>query len=243
MIVTAPENRPVIAGPTITLTRFHVTGYVRSQRALYPLVVVACFVILMLVQSPGPAHGAALTVGTFADIAVFMVPIWAWTARALLDTTPDVQADLTVLAVGRRTTTAVAGLIAAYCVNVALAVIMLAVPLMQGFYYHVSAAATLAGVALQPLAAVPATLLGAWTSRAVIRTPAISLLALVGGSVLLLLLSMGPLAWLSVPVIEWLRAAHRGEAAFVADFPAVAARVALWSVAVGAAYLWTRRRR
>lgn len=227
----------------VTLTRFQVTGYVRSQRALYPLVVVACFVVLMLVQSPGQEHGAALTVGTFADIAAFMVPIWAWAARALLDTTPDVQRDLATLAVGDRTTAAVSGVLAAYGVNVTLAVIMLAVPLMQALAFHVGTSALLAGVALQPLAAVPATLLGAWTSRAVIRSPALSTLALLGGSVLLLLLSMGPLAWLSLPMIEWLRAAHHGEAAFAADFPGVALHILLWSGAVAAAYVWIRRRR
>jgi hypothetical protein len=226
-----------------TLIRFQVAGYVRSQRALYPMIVVACFVILILVQSPGAAHGAALTVGTFGDIAAFMLPIWAWTARALLDTAPDVQADLSVLAVGRRTTAAIAGLLSAYGVNAALAVIMAAVPLMQAFAFHVGGQAMLEGVALQPLVAVPATLIGAWTCRAVISSPALSVLALVGGCVLLLVLSMGPLAWLSVPITGWLRAAHHDEAAFTKDFPALASHIALWSAAVAAAYLWTRRRR
>jgi hypothetical protein len=68
------------------------------------------------------------------------------------------------------------------------------------------------------------------------------MLALVGGSVLILLLSMGPVAWVSLPMIEWLRAAHRGEAAFTADLPTVVAHIALWSIAAAAAYVWTRRR-
>jgi hypothetical protein len=224
------------------LTWFQVSGYVRSQRALYPMVVVACFVLLMLVQSPGPEHGAALTVVTFADIAAFMVPVWAWTARALLDTAPDMQGDLSALAVGGRTPAAVAGVIAAYGVNLALALAMLAVPLLQGLGFHVGTPALLAGVALQPLVAVPATLLGAWTSRPVIRSPALSLPALLGGSVLILLLSMGPLAWLSIPMIGWLRAAHHGEAAFAADLPGVALHIVLWSCVVAAAYVWRRRR-
>jgi hypothetical protein len=224
----------------IALTRFQVAGYVRSQRALYPMVVVACFVLLMLVQSPGPEHGAALTIGTLGDIAAIMVPIWAWTARALLDTAPDVQGDLSTLAVGRPAPAA--GLIAAYGVNVALAVIMLAAPLLQGLAFDADSSALLAGVALQALVAVPSTLLGAWTSRAVIRSPALSVLALLGGSMLILVLSMGPLAWLSIPMIEWLRAAHGGPAAFTADFPGVTLHIVLWSVVVAGAYLWTRRR-
>jgi hypothetical protein len=226
----------------IALTRFHLYGYVRSQRALYPLVVAALFVVLMLVQSPGPAHGAELTVGTYGDIAAFMVPIWAWTARALLDTEPDVQGHLSALAVGRRSTPATAGLVAAYGANVVLGLVMLAVPVLQGIGFHVGGSAMLAGVALQPLAAVPATLLGALTSRAVIASPALSILALLGGCVLILLLSMGPLAWLSLPMIEWLRAAHHGEAAFTGAFPGVALHIALWSVAATAVYVWIRRR-
>ena len=252
MTAATPRSSPTMIASTssqlspvrmIALTRFQVAGYVRAQRALYPMVVVACFVILMLVQSPGQEHGAELTIVTFADIAAFMVPVWAWTARSLLDTTPDVQGDLSALAVGGRTTAAVAGVIAAYGVNFALAVVMLAIPLMQGLSFHVGTTALLAGVALQPLVAVPATMLGAWTSRSVIRSPALSVLALIGGSVLILMLSMGPLSWLSLPMIEWLRAAHRGEAAFTADFPGAALHIALWSSAAAAAYLWIRRRR
>ncbi|HEX6469368.1 MAG TPA: hypothetical protein VF069_09755 [Streptosporangiaceae bacterium] len=224
------------------LIRFQVTGYVRSQRALYPMIVVACFVILVLVQSPGQEHGAALTVGTFGDIAAFMVPIWGWTARALLDTAPDVQADLSALAVGRRTTATIAGLISAYGMNVALAAVMVAVPLVQAFAFHVGGPAMLAGVALQPLAAGPATLLGAWTCRAVIRSPALSALALVGGCLVLLVLSMGPLAWLSIPMVGWLRAAHHDEGAFTAGFPGLAVHLVLWWAAAAAVYIWFRRR-
>lgn len=226
----------------ITLTRFHLYGYVRSQRAVYPLVVVALFVILMLVQNPGPAHGAELTVMTFGDVAALMVPIWAWTTRALLDTEPDVQGQLSVLAVGRRSTHTLAGLIAAYGANVALAALVLAVPVIQGLGFHVGTSAMLVGVALQPLAAVPATLLGALTSRAVIASPALSILALLCGCVLILLLSMGSLAWLSIPMIGWLRAAHDGAATFTGTFPGIAGHIALWSAVVAAAYLWIRRR-
>jgi hypothetical protein len=223
------------------LVRFQVSGYVRSQRALYPLVMVALLIFLILVQWPGSEHGAELTVVTFADIAAFMVPIWAWTARAVLDTQPDVQRDLSTTAVGRRPTAATAGLLAAYGVNVALAAAMLVIPVVQAFYYDVEPSALLVGIALQPLVAVPATLLGAWTTRAVIPSSAISFMVLLGSTVLNLLLSMGPLAWLSIPMIEWLRAAQDGQPAFTAAFPSVTLHIAAWSAVVTAAYILTPR--
>jgi hypothetical protein len=227
----------------IALVRFQVSGYVRSQRALYPLVVVALLVILMLLQSPGAEHGAALTVGTLGDLAALMVPIWAWTARALLDTEPDVQRDLSALAAGGRWAPPIAGLLAAYGTNVALAAMTLAVPVVHGLTFDVGAAVLLAGIALQLLVAVPATLLGGWTARAVIPSPAISMLVLLGGCLMILLVSMGPLAWLSIPMIDWLRAARDGPAVFAAAFPGLALHIAAWSAVVGAAYVGIRRRR
>jgi hypothetical protein len=226
----------------IALVRFRVSGYVRSQRALYPLIVVALLVFLMLIQSPGAEHGARLTVGTLGDLAAIMVPIWAWTARALLDTEPDVQRDLSALAAGRPWTSVVAGLLAAYGTNAALAGMTLAVPVVHGLTFNVGAPALLAGAALQLLVAVPATLLGGWTARALIPSPAISTLILLGGCLMLLLLSMGPLAWLSIPMIEWLRAARTGPAAFTSAFPGVALHIAGWSAVVGAAYIGIRGR-
>lgn len=70
-----------------------------------------------------------------------------------------------------------------------------------------------------------------------------SILALLGGCVGILLLSMGPLAWLSVPMIAWLRAGHDGPAAFDHAFPGLAAHLLSWIAAVTAAYLVVRRRR
>jgi hypothetical protein len=89
---------------------------------------------------------------------------------------------------------------------------------------------------------VPATLLGAWAGRAVITSPAFSTLVLSGRSVLMLPLSTGPLSWLSIPMIEWLRGAQHGEDAFVAAFPGAALHIAAWSAVVAAAYVWIRGR-
>ncbi|MER7544444.1 hypothetical protein [Actinomadura sp.] len=227
----------------IAVVRFQMAGYVRSLRVLPPFIVVVLFVALILIQGPGGPDASDLAVRTFADVAAFMFPVWAWAARALLDTQPDEQRALTATAVRGPFTPVWAGLLAAYAMNLCLGVVVLAVPLLQAVQAGSPGSAILTGCALNLLVAVPGTLLGAWTSRAVIPDPGVSLLVLLGGALALLLLGIGPLARLSVPMIEWLRAAHDGPGAFTSDFPAIALHLVLWSLIVGALYVATSRHR
>lgn len=226
----------------IALIHFQVAGYVRSLRVLQPLIVVTLVVLLVLVQGPSGPDAADLAVRTFGDVAAIMFPIWAWAARALLDTQPDEQRALTATAARRPSAPTWAGLLAAYGVNLFLGVVALTVPLIHAVLAASPGQAVLTGCALNLLVAVPGTLLGAWTSRALIPDPGVSLLALLGGATALLLLGLGRLSWVSVPMIEWMRSAHDGPAAFVSDFPAIALQLLLWSTAVGAAYVTTVRR-
>ncbi|MFB4310925.1 hypothetical protein [Actinomadura sp. GTD37] len=227
----------------IALVRFQIEGYVRSLRVLQPFIVVALFVALVLGQGPGGPDASDLAVRTFADVAAVMFPVWAWAARALLDTQPDEQRALTATAVRRPSVPIWAGLLAAYATNLCLGFLALVIPLAQAVQAGSPGSAILAGCGLNVLVAVPGTLLGAWTSRALIPDPGVSLLTLLGGVLALLLLGIGPLAWLSVPMIEWLRAAHDGPDAFTSAFPAVALRLLLWSGAVGALYIAAARHR
>ncbi|MGI5203332.1 hypothetical protein ACQEU6_17360 [Spirillospora sp. CA-108201] len=225
----------------IPLVRFQVAGYLRSLRVLQPLIVVALVVALVLAQGPSGPDAGELAVHTFADVAAFMFPVWAWAARALLDTQPDEQRSLTAAAARRPSAPTWAGLLAAYGVNISLGATALFVPLIQALQLGSPGQAILVGCALNLLVAVPGTLLGAWTSRALIPDPGISLLALLGGATALLLLGMGHLSWLSIPMIGWMRAAHDGPSVFVSHFPATALHLVIWSTAVGAAYLLTTR--
>lgn len=227
----------------IALVRFQVAGYVRSLRVLHPLIVVALVVVLVLAHGPGGPDAADLAVGTLGDVAAFMFPIWAWAARALLDTQPDEQRPLTATAARCPSMPTWAGLLSAYSVNVCLGVVALAVPLMQAIQVGSPGHAILMGCVLNLLVAVPATLVGAWTSRALIPDPGVSLLALLGAVTALVLLGIGRLAWFSVPMIEWLRAAHAGPREFTSDFPSIALHLALWSGIVGAAYIAVARQR
>ncbi|TDD58628.1 hypothetical protein E1293_46885 [Actinomadura darangshiensis] len=226
----------------IALVRFQVAGYIRSLRVLQPLIVVALVVMLVLAQGPTGPDAADLAVQTFGDVAAFMFPVWAWAARALLDTQPDEQRALTATAARRPSALPWSGLLAAYGMNLALGIVALAVPLLQAVLAGSPAQAVLAGCALNLLVAIPGTLLGAWTSRALIPDPGVSLLALLGGATALLLLGLGRLSCLSVPMIGWMRSAHDGPAAFVSDFPAIALHLLVWSTIVGTAYLVTTLR-
>jgi hypothetical protein len=224
----------------IALARFQVSGYLRSLRILQPLIVI--FLILALVLFQPPAN-AKLAAGAFGDAAAFMFPVWAWAARALLDTQPDEQRALSATAASHPLTPAFAGLLAAYAVNVGLGVATLALPTIHGLSAGLDGAALAAGLGLNLLVAAAATFLGAWTSRAIIPDPGVSLLGLLGGAAAALLLSIGPLAWLSVPMVAWIRAAHDGPSELAGAFPGLALHIALWTAVAGVAYVLIRRTR
>ncbi|MCW2913511.1 MAG: hypothetical protein JWN52_1579 [Actinomycetia bacterium] len=231
----------------IALSRFQIAGYLRSLRALHPLIVVALLLILVMQDGPSGPQAKDLATGSLGDVAAFLLPIGAWATRALLDTQPDVQRDLSALSVcagqGGRSTPALADLLAGYVINLCLAALLLAFPLLQGLVVGVDPLVVLTGIVLSLLVAAAATVLGAWTSRAVIPSPAVSLLTLLGGSVAILLFSLGPLKWLSIPMVGWLRAAHHGPDAFVSALPTMALHIAIWSAVVGLGYVLVRRQR
>ncbi|MBE1534789.1 hypothetical protein [Actinomadura algeriensis] len=225
----------------IAIVRFQTAAYVRSLRILPPLLVIVLIVFLMLLQRPGGPKAAELAVGTFGDVAAFMFPVWAWAARGLLDTPPDEQRALTASTARRRSAPVWAGLSAAYLVNLGLGLVALAAPLVHAISLGSPGSAVVAGCALTALVAAAGTLLGAWTSRAVLPSSGTSLLTLLGGAAALILLGLGPLAPLSVPMIDWLRAAHDGPDVFVSDFSGIALHLSLWTGLVGAAYIATDR--
>ncbi|MFI6521244.1 hypothetical protein ACIBF1_37220 [Spirillospora sp. NPDC050679] len=230
----------------IALARFQVAGYLRSLRVLQPLMVVLLIVALVLLQRPNHPDEQELlklATGTLGDVAAFMFPIWAWAARALLDTQPDGQRDLSATAVRHRGAPIAAGLLAAYAVNLALGALALAVPLVYGALAGVETPALMAGVGLTLLVAASATALGAWTSRQVIPSPGTGLLVLLSALLAVLLLGLGPLSPLTVPMLDWIRAAHEGPVAFTDAYGGIVLRLALWTALVGAGYVLVGRRR
>lgn len=217
----------------IALARFQLEGYVRSLRALYPLIAVALLCLILLAGGPGGPNGLKLATLGFADTAAFLFPIGAWATRALLDTEPDVQRQLSVVAVGSRTSSALASLLAGYAMTLVLSAALIALPIVQGLQVGLSGRTIGYGILLHLLVAAAATAFGACTSRVIMPSPALSTLALLGVPPLLLVLGTGPLSWLSVPMIGWLRAAQHGPGGFASALPGTALHLVLWTGVIG----------
>ena len=226
------------------MIRYQLSGYLRSVRALHPVLALALLSAIVFSSPLGgtPAevrHGA---VNAVADLAALTFPICAWAARGLLDTEPDAQRHLSAVAAGRGRAL-VAGAIAAYLFSVVLALISPIYPLVQAADAGLRPQDVVAGLALLPLSAAAATALGALTSRAVIPSTGTSILVLLGVCAANLILGLGPLRYLTVPMIDWMRAAGHGPADLTHAFPELAARTLAWTAIAATLYARLRRTR
>jgi hypothetical protein len=221
----------------IALAAFRVTAYVRSHRvyqALLPLF--AMLAIVHAVRAPAGSEAIVL-----ADSAVLVMPFLAWSARGLLDTEPDQQRVISATSVGGGSREVAAGLLAALATCVAFAGFAFTWALLMGVSAAPPPGVLGVALALHGLAALAGVALGALTSRAVLPSPALSVMGLVSGYVAMLLISASPAYWLTVPVIRWIRAATDGELA--ARFPQLAAISLAWCLAGLAWYVDLRRTR
>ncbi|MEW9555227.1 hypothetical protein [Nonomuraea sp. NPDC050783] len=219
------------------LTVFRLAAYVRSHR-VYQGLLLTLAMLAILHGSRAPRGEEA---GVLADAAVLIIPILAWSARSLLDTEPDRQREMSVVTVGGRGRELAAGLVAALVACVTFAAVGLAAALLLGMSARPSGGVLAAGVAMHALAALTGTALGALTSRAVVPSPAVSIMGLVLGFLLMLMLSASPLYWLTVPLVVWMRAANDGD--LVTRFPELAAVSLAWCLLALACYAWRRLHR
>jgi hypothetical protein len=228
----------------ISVIRFQLSGYVRSVRALHPVLAMALLLAVVFSSPLGgtPAEVRQGALNAIADLAALTFPISAWAARGLLDTEPDVQRHVSAVTAGRWRAL-VAGSIAAYGFSVVLALISALYPLAEASRSGLDAQTVLRCMALLPLSTLAATALGALTSRAVIPSTGTSILVLLGVCAANLILGLGPLRVLTVPMIEWMRAAGHGPPDFAHALPALAVRTVAWATAAIALYARLRRTR
>jgi hypothetical protein len=228
----------------VSVIRFQLSGYIRSVRALHPVLALALLLAIVFSSPLGgtPAQVRQGALNAVADLAALIFPICAWAARALLDTEPDAQRHVSAVAAGRWRAL-VAGSAAAYVFSGVLALIAPVYPLTEAAGSGLSVQVVALSVALLPLSALAATALGALTSRAVMPSPGTSILVLLGGCAANLILGLTPLRPLTVPMIDWMRAAGHGPAAFAHAFPLIALRTLGWAAPAGALYAWLRRTR
>ncbi|MEE6260351.1 hypothetical protein [Plantactinospora sonchi] len=226
----------------IPLVVLRLTGFVRTARALPPLL--AGLLALVVLHGgagapPAEAYGVS---------AVILFPVLAWQTRLLLDTEPDVQRRLAVVAAGRRTEL-VAGLLAAATAGLALVVIALVVPWLVGGVSGPdgpggpSVGQGLAvGLWAHLLVLPPAVGLGALSSRAAVASPLSGLAVLVCGVVCAFVFGLrdSVVPWLVPPVLAVARTSTAGPTAM--SLGLVTGHAVLWSAVVITGYAWLRRR-
>jgi hypothetical protein len=224
--------------PTVSLVRFKIAAYVRSHRIIQPFV--GLLAIMIVLYSSRVASGQELP--SYADSAALLVPVFAWAARGLLDTEPDVQRLISITAAGRPGREVVSGLLASAVVGGGLAVLAFVAPLVIGFRAVPGTAVLISGLALHLLSLLTGTALGALASRPILPDPATSALTMLGGYVAILLVSLVPFAWLTVPLIGWMRAA--GRPSFLSrSLPELSAITVFWCAVALATYIRLRRTR
>ncbi|KAA9373404.1 hypothetical protein F5972_35645 [Microbispora cellulosiformans] len=220
--------------PVIALTRFRVAGYVASHRALQPLLALLALLAILYAGAVPAGQEIAAT----ADSAAMLVPVLAWAARGLLDTEPDEQRAVALSALGGREP--VSGLLAAFTSLLVLSAIAEAA-LLARLAGSPTLGVLLTGVWLHLLSAAAGLVLGALTSRPILRSPAVSTMALIFGYLWMLALSFAGARWFTVPVMAWMRDAHHG---VLLEQPLLlTAQSLLWPAIGLAAYTWLRRTR
>ncbi|MGR6923054.1 hypothetical protein ACU635_53120 [[Actinomadura] parvosata] len=220
----------------IALAAFRLAAYVRSHRVFQALLLTLA--LLAIVHGSRAPRGAEATV--LVDGAVLLVPVLAWAARSLLDTEPDRQREMSAVQAGGRGKEVAAGLLAAFAACAVFAALGLVWALLLGISGSPPPGLLPAGLLLYVISALTGTALGALTSRAVLPSPAVSIMALLLGFLAMLLLSATSLYWLTVPLIPWMKAANSGE--LLGTFPTLAGISLAWCLIGLTAYGWLRRR-
>ena len=218
----------------IALVRFRLAGYARSHRALQPLI--ALLPLLAILYAGAVPAGEEL--GAMADSAGILLPVFAWAARGLLDTEPDEQRMISIVA--DRRGELLSGIIAACVFDLGLTLIG-ELALLARLSADPGIGVLMAGVCLHLFSVIAGVALGALTSRPVLPSPAVSSLVLIFGYLGMLLVSASGARWLTVPVMSWMKDGHHD--VLLGHLPLLTVQSLLWPLLGLAAYTWLRRTR
>ncbi|MFI5832291.1 hypothetical protein ACIA5A_01270 [Micromonospora sp. NPDC051300] len=227
----------------IALVRLRLAGFVRTGRALAP--VLAGLLALGILYGGGRARPAE----AYGVSAVVLFPVLAWQTKILLDVEPDVQRRLARVVVGPARERA-AGLLAATVAGLAVVAVALALPWPIGGLTLTAGPdgrSALVGVALglwAHLIALPAAVaLGALASRAITRSAGYGVAVLAVGSVGFVVfgLSGSLVPWLVPPVMATARAVTGPVAPGTGLL--LTGWAALWTAVALTGYGWGRRTR
>ncbi|GIF94927.1 hypothetical protein [Catellatospora citrea] len=224
----------------IALTRMRLHAFVRTGRAVAPLI--AALAVLSILYGGGQAEARE----AYGVSALVVFPVLAWQTKILLDVEPDVQRRLARVALGSARREIVAGLLAAATAGLGTIAVALAVPWISGGVKTGPDSLPrilLIGLGVHLLALGPAVVLGALSSRAVTRTAGTGAAVLVTGSVLAIVLGLqgSPAPWLVPPLMAATRFTTSGGSTLTAL--TLTAHAALWTAATAWAYAHLRRTR
>lgn len=220
----------------IALTRMRLRGFVRTGRAVAPLI--AALAVLSILYGGGKAAAGE----AYGMSALVLFPVLAWQSKILLDVEPDVQRRLARVAAGSAREVA-SGLLAAVAAGLAVTALAMVVPwLLQGI--EGGPDGILIGLAAHLLALPPAVALGGLACRAVTRTAGRGAAVLVTGSLLVVVLGLqgSPAPWLVPPLMATARFTTSGDGSAAAALTLIA-HAALWSAVATAGYARLRRDR
>ena len=228
----------------IALIWMRLTGFVRSGRALAP--VIAGLVVLAVIYGGGQSQAAP----AYGYSAVMLFPVLAWLSKLVLDAEPDVQRRLARLSVGAGREAA-AGFLAAVLIGLVVCAVAMLAPVPFGAIRgpgpgEPSLAAGVTLGALAHLLMLPAAVgLGALASRAVTRSIRNGVAVLVTGAVLVVVLGLsGSIApWLVPPVMATARSLSRPTLPAAGTFLLLSGWTLVWCAVALTAYAGLRRRR
>lgn len=195
------------------LLRMRLTGFVRTGRALAPLLTL--LVVLGVIYGGGKAQAGE----AYGFSAAVLFPVVAWQTQILLNVEPDVQRQLSLVAAGKPGREIAAGLLAAAVTALGLVLLAIVLPWPIGGITGPErpgdpslVSGLVAGVWAHLLLLPPALMLGALASRAAVGNAARGLAVLTGGSVLAFVLgtSNSPAPWLAPPLLPTARATVAG---------------------------------
>lgn len=220
------------------LILMRLSGFIRTGRFIPPLI--AALVLLGVLYGGGqPAIAEAYGVS-----ALLMFPILAWQTKLLLDTEPDVQRKMALVALRSRVREAVGGMTAAAIVAVPIVLIAMALPWIVDALKPVDVGnGLLLGLWAHLIVVPPALALGGLSSRVIAGTAGRAAAILTGGLILSLVLGLhsSPVPWLAPPLIS---AAHTlAQGASAAPLVGLSAWALVWATVVLAGYGWLRRSR
>ncbi|WP_329107114.1 hypothetical protein OG792_02970 [Micromonospora sp. NBC_01699] len=228
----------------IPLVRMRLAGFVRTGRAIAPLI--AGLVVLSVLYGGGRAQAGE----AYGVSAVVLFPVLAWQTKLLLDVEPDVARRLALVALGSRRRELTAGLVAAALAGFCTVLIALVLPWLVGGvtgpekpeHLPLTQGITL-GVWAHLLVLPAAVALGALASRAATDSPRYGVLVLVGGAVGAIVFGLrdSMLPWVAPPLMATARATTAGPSGI--RVLALTGHALLWSAVALALYAWLRRRR